>query len=144
MENNNIQAEDVLQYVLSKVNPICDKYKSLNLCNVGGGKECSANRPWHNTGTGCCTDCEYVDKNTGCTIVNLCCITYFCNELKHKITSEDWKTLRSTRLVLHGVGLNASESWDVQIETINKNIEQYQLDMVDLYNIFKTIYNHEK
>lgn len=137
--------EDLMNYVLTQIVPITNKYKDLNICNVGQDKMCVNPAPWRIPGNGCCTDCPHHTIAKGCTIVNLCCIAFFCYKVKDKIDPLDWKKLKSILIILQGLGLEPRTTWEEQIRTLDI-MQQSLLDctMDDLYNLCKIIFEHEK
>jgi hypothetical protein len=140
-----MKSEELLIYIMSQIQLITDKYKKINVCNVGEKKLCN-NHPLvaQKPGTGCCTTCQFHDINIGCTIYNLCCMSYFCDAVKDKIEPADWIKLKSTLIILQGFGLGPRETWNQQIRTFERKRMLLDCTIDDFYNIFKRIFEDEK
>jgi hypothetical protein len=136
--------EDLLVYILSKIKPIRDKYKDINICNVGPEHLCENTKMWQKPGTGCCIGCHYHTIKNGCNIINLCCLSFFCDEVKNKIDPADWKKMKSVILVLQGFGLDPRTTWQQQINTMKLRENFLKSKTEDFYEIFKAILENEK
>lgn len=130
--------EELLNYILSNIQPITNKYKSV--CHIGSDQYCIDDKTQWKLGSGCCYKCNH-HSSKGCTITNLCCICYFCDSVKDKIEPNDWIKLKSILILLQSFGLQPRQSWEYQIILIDSKKVLYNITNEDLYHIFKCIIN---
>ena len=134
-----MRAEEIMKYVQTKLGEILSKYKDQNVCNVGPGLMCRNPQPWRKPGSGCCIDCKHHKEDVGCTIVNLCCMSFFCENVKDQLDPEDWTKFKSTLIVLQGLGLEPRDTWDEQQMILSVKMLRFNFNPDDVYNLFKTI-----
>lgn len=139
--NNNMETTELLKYIKTEIQKIKDKYSACNVCNIGPGLMCKNNKPWRIPGHGCCTDCVYHEEKRGCTITNLCCMSFYCLETKDKFEETDWIKLKSTVILLQSLGLEPRETWDEQMIKMEIRTHLLDVETEDIYNLFKTIFN---
>lgn len=134
-----MNSDDVLKYVQERLEILLSKYKEKNICGLGCDRFCNNNDLNYRIGSGCCVDCSHHNINSGCSITNLCCMSFFCDSVKNQIDEQDWIRFKSTLIILQSLGLEPRDEWYIQLIALDIKIKQLRIKPEDLFNLFKDI-----
>jgi len=128
--------EEVLDYVFVEVSDITKKYSQI--CEIKDGY-CAGRAEWYEKDSMCCRKCNHHNIKCGCTIKNVCCKSWFCDRIKHKIEPEDLKTLTSILTTLKAFGLDGKQLWGYQVRVLEGKRILFNVSCEELLEIFKRI-----